>query len=282
MTGGRRMKWNPEGRAMKPLSASRFTGVMLAAFGMLGGGAIARAAELELRGAPADLQKYLQPGRRTVTLSGHAKQTVPSDVGHVSIIVRTQAKELAAAMRANAERRTALAQLLIQQGIPDKAIRAEKFSSSPQFGWFGRTPTSYEVVNRLMVDVTDDAQLIRVSEIAAKSTDTSIGTIAFETTKQAALEETVRHLAFDDAIARKAFYEERLGATLRPVAFAFSDRTARAASPAEALQEVMVTGSRRSDFASAPSSPPPPSFDEQQYEVSADVTFEVQPGSAKN
>jgi uncharacterized protein YggE len=121
-----------------------------------------------------------------------------------------------------------------------------------------------------------------VSEIAARSTDTSIGAIAFEYTKRAALEETVRHLAFDDAIARKGFYEERLGATLRPVAFAFSDRTARAASPVEGLQEVVVTGNRRSDYASAPSAPPPPSFDEQEYEVSVEVTFEVQPGSSKN
>jgi uncharacterized protein YggE len=118
---------------------------------------------VEVRGAPADLQKYLQPARRTVTLTGHAKQTV------------------------------------------DEAIRAEKFSSSPQFGWFDRSPSSYEVINRLIVDVTDDAQLIRVSEIAAQSADTSIGTIAFEYTQRAALQETVRHLAFDDAIARKAF-----------------------------------------------------------------------------
>jgi uncharacterized protein YggE len=102
---------------------------------MSGGVTIARAAEMELRGSPAELQKFLQPAGRTVTLTGHARQTVPSDVGHISVIVRTQAKELAAAMRANAERRTALTQQLTRQGIPDKAIRAEKFSSSPQFGW---------------------------------------------------------------------------------------------------------------------------------------------------
>jgi uncharacterized protein YggE len=195
----------------------------------------------------------------------------------------TQAKELAAAMRANAERRTALAQLLTRQGIPDKAIRAEKFSSSPQFGWFGRSPTSYEVVNRLIVDVTDDAQLVRVSEIAAQSTDTSIGKIAFEYTQQATLQETVRHLAFDDAIARKAFYEERLGGTLRPVAFAFSDGTARAERRTAELEEVVMTANRRSEsYASAPPPPPPPSFDEQEYEVSVDVTFEVEVGPRKN
>jgi uncharacterized protein YggE len=272
---------NGVGETMRSSFGCRSAGLVLAVFGLLGGEAIVRSAEVELRGAPADLQKYLQPARRTVTLTGHAKQTVPSDVGHVSVIVRTQAKELAAAMRANAERRTALAQQLTREGIPDKAIRAEKFSSSPQFGWFGRTPTSYEVVNRLIVDVTDDAQLIRVSEVAAHSTDTSIGAIAFEYTQRTALQETVRHLAFDDAIARKAFYEERLGAMLRPVAFAFSDRTARAERPAEGIEEIVVTGSKRSDsFASAPT--PPPSFDEQQYEVSVEVTFDVEPRPGKN
>ena len=232
-----------------------------------------------MRGAPTELQKYLQPARRTVTLTGHARQAVPSDVGHVSIIVKTQAKDLAAAMRANAERRTALSQQLVHLGIPEKAIRAEKFSSSPQFGWFGRTPTSYDVANRLVVDVTDDVQLIRVSEAAAQSPDTSIGGITFEYTQQAALQETVRHLAFDDAIARKAFYEERLGATLKPVAFAFSDRTARAQQSTD-FQEVVVTASKNTASYS-PASPPPPSFDEQEYQVSVDVTFEVEPHAAK-
>jgi uncharacterized protein YggE len=131
------------------------------------------------------------------------------------------------------------------------------------------------------VDVTDDAQLVRVSEIAAQSTDTSIGKIAFEYTQQATLQETVRHLAFDDAIARKAFYEERLGGTLRPVAFAFSDGTARAERRTAELEEVVMTANRRSEsYASAP--PPPPSFDEQEYEVSVDVTFEVEVGPRKN
>jgi uncharacterized protein YggE len=272
---------------MTPSFACRSMGLVLAVFGMLGGEPNVRAAELELRGAPADLQKYLQkflqPAGRTVTLTGHARQTVPSDMGHVSIIVRTQAKELAAAMRANAERRTALAQQLTRQGIPDKAIRAEKFSSSPQFGWFGRSPASYEVVNRLIVDVTDDAQLIRVSEAAAQSADTSIGTITFEFAQQAALQETVRHLAFDDAIAKKAFYEQRLGATLRPVTFVFSDRSARVESQAAQIEEIVVTGTKRSEsYSSAPPPPPPPSFDQQQYDVSVDVTFEVEPAQGKN
>jgi uncharacterized protein YggE len=269
-----------EERAMRSSPAGRLTGPLLAALGTLAGGSGAGAAELELRGPPADLQRYLQPARRTVTLTGHAREAVPSDVGHVSVIVRTQAKELAAAMRANAERRSALAQQLMQQGMPEKAIRAEKFSSSPQYGWFGRTPTSYEVVNRLIIDVTDDGQLIRVAETAAKSPDTSMGAITFEYTKQAELQETVRHRAFDDALARKAYYEERLGATLKPVAFAFSDRTARAERPVQQFEEVVVTASRRTD-SSAPAAAPP-TFDEQEYEVSAEVSFEVEPRTARN
>lgn len=236
----------------------------------------ATAAEVELRGGPADLQRYLQPIRRTVTLTGHAKQTVQSDVGHVSVVVRTQAKDLPTALRNNAERRAALSRTLIQQGLSEKAIRAEKFSSSPQFGWFGRNPASYEVVNRLIVDVSDDIQLTRVSEAAAQSTDTSIGSIAFEYSRQSELEETTRHLAFDDALAKKAFYDQRLGATLKPVAFQFSDRSARAVPGSNQLEEIVVTGEKRRGESSASAPPPTPSFDEQQYEVSVDVTFEVE------
>lgn len=235
------------------------------------------AAEPELRGAPADLQRYLKPAPRTVVLAGHAKQTVQSDVGHVTVVVKTQARDLPGALKANAERRAAISRALVQTGFDAKAIRAEQFSSSPQFGFFGKTPASYEVVNRLIVDVTDDTQLIRVSEAAAASPESSVGTIDFEYTKQAELRERVRHLAFDDALARKGFYEQRLGATLKPVAFQFSDRSARGVqAQGMALEEVQVTGARRGVSNYSPPADAVPSFDEQVYEVSVDVTFELE------
>ena len=231
------------------------------------------AAEPELRGTPADLQKYLHPEPRTVVLTGHARQTVQSDIGHVSIVVRTTAKDLAAAIVANGQRRAAIAQSLQSQGIDAKAIRAEKFSSSPQFGWFGRTPNSYEIVNRLTVNVADEKQLTAVAGVA-QPPDVTVGIVRFEYSKQGELEETVRHAAFDDALAKKSFYEQRLGATLKPTSFTFSDFSARGV-PGAQLEEVIVTSNRKGGDNYAPESEIP-SFDEKEYEVTVTVIFTVE------
>jgi uncharacterized protein YggE len=237
------------------------------------------AAEPELKGTPAELRQFLRTGNREIVLVGHAKQTVQADVGHVSVVVHTQGKDLTSAIAANAQRRETLAQSLQSQGIDAKKIRAQKFSSSPQYGWFGKTPSSFEATNRLIVDVADERELMIVTAAAANPPDLTIGVIAFEYSKQRDLEEQVRREAFDDALAKKGFYEQRLGATLRPVGFRFSDASARGTEGGE-LDEVVVTGSRSVmgiAQSHADSYAPLPSFDEKLYEVSAVVTFAVEP-----
>ena len=246
--------------------------------GALWGLPMISAADPELKGTPSELQKFLRTASHSVTLEGHAKQTVQADVGHVVVIVHTQGKDLTGAIIANGQRRDTLTKSLLSQGIDPKAIRTEKFSTSPQFGWFGKTPSSYEVVNRLNVEVSDEKQVTIVTGAASGSPDLSIGVIRFEYSKQRELEEQVRRAALDDALAKKAFYEQRLGAKLVPTNFSFSDFSARSTPGAVALEEIVVTGSRRSEGESAHLSmpPPPPSFDEKEYEVTASVTFAIE------
>jgi uncharacterized protein YggE len=238
----------------------------------------ASSADPELKGTPSELQKFLRTASHSVTLEGHAKQTVQADVGHVIVVVRTQGKDLTGAIVANGQRRETLTKALLSQGIDAKAIRTEKFSTSPQFGWFGKTPSSYEVVNRLNVEVADERQVTIVTGAASGCTDLSIGVISFEYSKQRELEEQVRRAAFDDALAKKSFYEQRLGAKLVPTEFSFSDLSARSTPGAMALEEIVVTGSRRSGTEPYASNavPPPPSFDEKEYEVTASVTFAIE------
>src|ERR1700730_17366490 len=237
----------------------------------------AGSADPELKGTPSELQKFLRTASHSVTLEGHAKQTVQADVGHVIVVVRTQGKDLTGAIVANGQRRETLTKALLSQGIDAKAIRTEKFSTSPQFGWFGKTPSSYEVVNRLNVEVADERQVTIVTGAASGSTDLSIGVISFEYSKQRELEEQVRRAAFDDALAKKSFYEQRLGAKLVPTEFSFSDLSARSTPGAMALEEIVVTAARRSGSEPyASSAVPPPSFDEKEYEVTASVTFAIE------
>jgi uncharacterized protein YggE len=178
-----------------------------------------------------------------------------------------------------------LTQSLQSKGIDAKAIRAAKFSTSPQFGWFGKTPSSYEVINRLTVDVVDERQLTFVTAAAAGSPDLSIGSIAFEYSKQQEMEEQVRRAAFESALAKKSFYEQRLGALLKPIDFSFSDFSARSTPGGLALEEIVVTASRRSaseSGANVAAPPPPPSFGEKEYEVTANISFAIEPVAASH
>lgn len=238
-----------------------------------------QAAEPELKGTPSELRQYLHTGSREVVLSGYAKQSVQADVGHVTVVVHTQAKDLTAAIAANAQRREAMAQTIQSQGIDAKAIHAQKFSNSPQYSWFGKTPSSFEVVNKLTVDVADEHQLMIVTAAGTNPPDLTIGEITFEYSKQREMEDQVRKSAFDDALSKKGFYEQRLAATLRPIGFQFSDMSARGTTGG-ALEEIVVTSSRQVELDRAPPNAnfaPVPSFDEKDYQVSVTVTFSVEP-----
>ncbi len=115
-------------------------------------------AEVELRGSPAELAKYIRPERQVLTLVGRAREVVQADVGTVVVAVKTQGKDLAGSLAANAERRWQIAQALQREGIDARNIRSERFSTSPQLGWFGKQPSSFEVVNRIEVKISDDRQ----------------------------------------------------------------------------------------------------------------------------
>lgn len=247
----------------------------------LGAAAPAAHADPELRGTPAELARYLKRTPRQLVLRGHARLVVPSDVAKVKVVVKTTGKDLPTALRANASRREALAAALVAAGIDGKKISAEKFSTSPQYGWFGKTPNAYEVVNHLTVSVADDRQLQSVAEAAAQSAETTFDGATFELSRQDEIEEGVRHSAFEDALARRRYYEEKLGAALKPVAFRYFDGSVQLQS--EALEEVIVTSSRAVKLDMPPPSAPPPlpTFDERTFDQYVEVTFEViEPGAA--
>jgi uncharacterized protein YggE len=231
-------------------------------------------ADPELRGTPAELSRYLKREPRQVVLQGHARQVVQSDIARVKIVVKTTGKDLPAALRANATRREAFVAALVAAGIDAKKVSAEKFSTSPQYGWFGKTPSSYEVSNRLTVSVADDRQLQAVSEAAAQSTETTFDGASFELSKEDEIQEGVRRQAFEDALSRRRFYEEKLGATLKPVAFQYYDGSARTVQKEEVLMMTARGGAAPMAMA-VDAAPPVPTFDERIFEQTVDVTFEV-------
>ena len=236
----------------------------------------AATAEPELKGTPNQLKAFLHPEARTVVIRGHAKETAYSDLAHVSLIVSTTEKTLTESLQANSELRTQLVQSFIQSGIPADRINNAQFSSSPQYGFFGRKPKEYEVVNRLKVTVDGEAQMTRLAKAADQFEAVSIGNMEFEHSLEQETKEKIKSAALENAIQTGRTYAKKLGITMTPVSFHFADiRPVRPLARGRAVEEVVVTATKYG-ASSAPAAPPPPiTFDEVKYQSQVDVVFEV-------
>lgn len=227
----------------------------------------------ELSGTPDELRAFLQADVRTVVLSDQATETGYSDIAKIRLAISTEARELAAAIESNNSIRQSVAGELIAAGLPEDDIRSSKYSASPQFGWFGDDPNSFEVVNSLEVTVKEQAHFQLVAEITDRYDEVRFAGASFEHSEKEAYEQKVRDKALDAILENQAYFEERLGLQLTPISFGFSDVYA-SEGDFGILEEIVVTGSRVGSFAaSAP--PPAPTFDEVTYSVHVTVTFAI-------
>lgn len=231
------------------------------------------AASTELSGTPDELRAFLQADVRTVVLSDHATETGYSDVAKISLAISTEARELAAAIESNNSIRQSVAAELVAAGLPENDIRSSKYSASPQFGWFGDDPNSFEVVNSLEVTVREQAHFQLVAEITDRYDEARFAGAGFEHSEKEAYEQKVRDKALDAILENQAYFEERLGLRLTPISFGFSDVYA-SEGDFGVVEEIVVTGSRARSFA-AGAPPPAPTFDEVTYSVHVTVTFAI-------
>jgi len=120
----------------------------------------------ELKGAPEELKQFLHAEPKTVTIRGFAEETAYSDLAHANVIVTVTKDQLADAMQGNAELRGRLINEFLAGGIAEERINNTQFSSSPQYGLFGKKPNRDEVVNRLKVTVGSEAQMTLLARAA--------------------------------------------------------------------------------------------------------------------
>ncbi|MAT83290.1 MAG: hypothetical protein CMQ43_12030 [Gammaproteobacteria bacterium] len=237
-------------------------------------------AQPQLSGTPDELSAFLEPAPHQAFFTGRAEETAYSDRAIVEVIVTTEAKALAEALQRNQRHVAELRERYRDAGIPPERITAARFSTSPQYGWFGREPSAYVVANRLSVTVDGEDALIAVARSADELDQVRFGGLRFEHSEKAAAEARVRAAAAADAVAQAEAYGSALGLTAVPVRFE-SQSAMRAPSPgarraAGFLEEVIVTGSAsRSDYAERPAQPA--TFDETTYSAEVTVLFEIRP-----
>ncbi|MFC6632418.1 SIMPL domain-containing protein [Microbulbifer taiwanensis] len=235
----------------------------------------------EIKGTPQDLRGLLYPTANTVTIHGSAEEKAYSDRAIVSLVVTTEDKQLADAIAGNSTLRDKLTRALSGAGIPQEDIRNSKFSSSPQYSWLGKAPSSYKVINRVAITIEEEGQLEAIARLADQNEEVELSDTSFEHSQEQAFNKKVKSQALARIMEQKADYEQVLGVKLSPIGIRTSNIGHRATRGAMALEEVIVTGARRArdDYASQSleSSARASSFDEIQYEAELLVDFKIQP-----
>ncbi len=227
----------------------------------------------ELRGNPQELEQYLQSGTRTVSIRKTATETAYTDRARISLVVTTRDRLLAEAIRMNQEKRRSTIRDFVDGGISIDEIRSSKFSTSPQFGWFGSKPNSFEVVNTIIVTVESEKQFQLVAAMADQHKEISFSRTEFEHSLKEEFEKKVRQQAMDHVMEERGFYESRLDLVLKPVAFSTSEIRPERMRRQPVLEQMVLTA--RSTEADAGQIADVAGFDEVKYMASVVVVFEV-------
>jgi uncharacterized protein YggE len=238
-------------------------------------------AEPELKGSPNELRGVLHPQGNIVTIRESAEKKAYSDIAIVSVLVTTESKLLSEALSANSALREALSKQLLAGGIKAEHINSSKFSSSPQYGWFGKKPSSYKVVNRLALKLFDERQLELVAKLADQNIEVEFSGTRFEHSEKEVFKKQVHKNALARIADKKAFYENSLGIKLDPISVGDVQQLEQATEGARMLEEMVVTAQRSGadSFVSkaryAPAPAPATSFDEVVYKANISVSYKV-------
>ena len=237
-------------------------------------------AQAQLSGTPEELRGFLFPRANTVNINGEAELSAYKDRAKISLLVTTEERSLSQAMSLNQALRLSLIEEFTAAGIPVADINNSKFSSSPQFGLFGRNPNSYEVSARMEISVASEEHLQLLAAAADSNDEVEFERTEFEHSEEDAFETEVKELALQDAMDQKAYYESSLGLQLKAVNFFYAGvRQMSRSMPMAAVALEMAdasSGARSSNSTIAAQAPiVAPTFDEVEYQTSITVVFEI-------
>ena len=175
-----------------------------------------------------------------MNINGDGELTAYKDTAKVRLMVTSDERSLSQAMEANQVLRLELIQEFVAAGIPTDDINNSKFSSSPQFGLFGRNLNSFEVSARMEIQVSSEEHLQLLAAAADEHDEVEFETTAFEHSEKNSFEHQVREMALQDVRAQKAYYESSLGLELKAINFFYGGiRQMSRAMPRAAMAQEM-------------------------------------------
>lgn len=230
----------------------------------------------ELKGSPNELTSFLHPAEKIISIHKNAEKTAFKDIAIVSLVVTTQEDELALALKKNSELRQKISTTLKNKGIAGDAINNAKFSTAPDYGWFGDKPDSYKASNTLTIRIASESQLESVAKIVDEYKEVSLQKTEYEHSKKDDFLKQVAEEALDKVLAQKAFYETKLGIELEVDSFFTQDAYVESSQPLRHNRiEKRATLSTLDQEQAYSSQPVNTSFEKLVYRATVTVNFTV-------
>lgn len=176
-------------------------------------------AEPEIKGTPGELSNYLSSLPKEVTLVGEAKIEIQAESGVVTLGIRTEDPQLQRSLENNQRLRKEIIAKLASAGVPQGSIKGTKFSSTPEYGIFGKKPNNYVVQNILKITIENEKQLQEVAGIVDHYKDAFFQGITLKEQKKKDIKNQLLNTALANAELRRKVYEKELGIKLEPVRF---------------------------------------------------------------
>lgn len=231
-------------------------------------------AATELKGSPQELKQFLHPNENIITISRTAEEVAFKDIAIISLVATTEDDELSVALKKNANLRSKVSTALSSAGIPLKHINNAKFSTSPDYGWFGDKPDSYKVSNIISVRITNENGLTSIAKVVDDNKEITLLNTEYEHSKKEEYTEKVKQKALAKVLKEKAFYAKNLGIKLQPVSFRDTN-----SEPQHNIEMIQVSGMKMSSandsYSSRSRKSAPTSFEKLVYRAKISVSFKV-------
>lgn len=176
-------------------------------------------ADPELKGTPAELVNYLSSLPKEVSLTGEAKLEIQAESGTTTIGIKTENPKLQVALQNNQILRKEIIVKLNNFGIDQNKIKGTKFSSTPEYGFFGKKPNNYVVENILKVTVENEKELQGVAEIVDSYKEVFYQGIELKEQEKDEIKKRLLNMALANAKVKQKIYETELGIILKPISF---------------------------------------------------------------
>jgi len=233
---------------------------------------LSAAAETELKGSPQELTSFLHPSVNTISISQSAEETASKDEAVIHLLVTTEDKKLADSLNKNAKIRNDISALLTADKVPLKNIKNSKFSTSPDYGWFGDKPDNYKVANTVTVRINNEAGMQSIAKAVDLYDEVTLVSTRYEHSEKDKYQQRVKEKALSKVLKQKDYYSEQLGLKLKAVSF--TDETALESNDMEMIT-VHGAKAKRVDYSFAQSQAPV-SFETVTYRSNVTVRFAVE------